>query len=95
MNNDLDPVLSTPVRLGIVSILIKLKEADFTYLMERTESTQGNMSHQLKKLEEAEYVSIDKRMSGRYPKTYISLTKKGKNAFEKYLEDLKVYLHLI
>ena len=44
MYNELDPVLSTPVRLAIVSALVKLKQADFNYLMEVTGTTQGNMS---------------------------------------------------
>lgn len=91
---DLDPVLNTPVRLAIVSMLIKLKEADFGYLMERTETTQGNLSHSLKKLEEAQYITIEKRMKGRYPQTIVVLTKKGRKAFEEYVENIKQYLHL-
>ena len=59
----LDPILNTPVRLAIVSILIKLKEADFAYLQERTETTQGNLSHSLKKLEEEQYILIEKRIN--------------------------------
>jgi hypothetical protein len=47
MYNELDPVLNTPVRLAIVSVLIKVKQADFNYLMEITKTTQGNLSHQL------------------------------------------------
>lgn len=90
----LDPILNTPVRLAIVSILIKLKEADFAYLQERTETTQGNLSHSLKKLEEEQYILIEKRMKGRYPQTIVILTKKGKKAFEDYVESIKQYLHL-
>jgi len=48
MYNELDPVLNTPVRLAIVSALIKMKQADFNYLMEITNTTQGNLSHQIK-----------------------------------------------
>jgi DNA-binding transcriptional ArsR family regulator len=92
--NILDPVLNTPVRLAIVSVLIKLKQADFNYLLEVTKTTQGNLSHQLKKLNEAEYIRIEKTFKGSYPQTICKLTPKGKKAFEHYVEAIKKYLHL-
>jgi DNA-binding MarR family transcriptional regulator len=94
MYNELDPVLNTPVRLAIVSALIKMKQADFTYLMDVTHTTQGNLSHQIKKLNEAGYVEVIKTFKGNYPHTICKLTAKGRSAFEKYVEDIKKYLHL-
>jgi DNA-binding HxlR family transcriptional regulator len=94
MYNDLDPVLSTPVRLAIVSALVKLKQADFNYLMEVTGTTQGNMSHQLKRLATEEYIEVIKTYKGSYPHTIVKLTTKGRKAFEQYVEDIKKYLHL-
>jgi DNA-binding transcriptional ArsR family regulator len=90
----LDPILSTPVRLAIVSILMKVKQADFQTLMEGTETTQGNMSQQLKKLGEAGYIKIEKTYRNNYPYTICMITTKGKKAFEKYVEDVKKYLNL-
>ena len=92
--SELDPVLNTPVRLAIVSILIKVKQADFNTLMEATQTTQGNMSHQLKKLNDQGYISIEKTFKGNYPLTLCALTGKGKKAFEQYVEAIKKYLHL-
>ena len=94
MYDHLDPVLNQQVRLAIVSILIKVKKADFNYLKEQTQTTQGNLSHQLKKLKEAEYISINKTFEKNYPKTYCSLTAKGKNAFVEYVKQMKKYLNL-
>jgi DNA-binding HxlR family transcriptional regulator len=94
MYNELDPVLSTPVRLAIVSALIKLKQADFGYLMEVTGTTQGNLSHQLKRLDTEGYVEIIKTFKGSYPHTVCKLTAKGRKAFEQYVEAIKKYLHL-
>ncbi|WP_212005701.1 transcriptional regulator [Chitinophaga sp. HK235] len=94
MYNELDPVLNTPVRLAIVSVLVKLKQADFGHLMEVTKTTQGNLSHQIKKLSEAEYIEVIKTFKGNYPHTICKLTPKGRKAFEKYVEDIKKYLHL-
>src|SRR5690349_6145401 len=91
---ELDPVLNTPVRLAVVSFLIKVKQADFNTLMEVTKTTQGNMSHQLKRLNDEGYVKIEKTFSGNYPLTVCTLTVKGKKAFEKYVEAIKKYLHL-
>lgn len=91
---ELDPVLNVPVRLAIVSALIKMKQADFGYLQEITKATQGNLSHQIRKLNEAEYIEIEKTFKGNYPQTICKLTKTGKKAFENYVEAIKKYLHL-
>jgi DNA-binding transcriptional ArsR family regulator len=91
---ELDPVLNAPVRLAVVSVLIKLTQADFNYLLEVTHTTQGNLSHQLKKLAEAEYILIEKTFKGNYPQTRCKLTERGKTAFENYVETIKKYLHL-
>jgi DNA-binding transcriptional ArsR family regulator len=90
----LDPLLSTPVRLAIVSTLIKVKQAGFQDLMEATETTQGNMSQQLKKLGDAGYIKIEKTYRDNYPYTICMITPKGRKAFEKYVEDVKKYLNL-
>lgn len=92
--SELDPVLNTPVRLAVVSMLIKVKQADFNTLMEATKTTQGNMSHQLKRLNDEGYISIEKTFKGNYPLTTCTLTTKGRKAFEKYVENIKQYLHL-
>lgn len=91
---DLDPVLTQQVRLAIVSILIKVDSADFNFLKESTSTTQGNLSHQLKKLKEAGYISIQKKFVNNYPKTTCQLTPKGKSAFENYVEQMKNYLNI-
>jgi DNA-binding MarR family transcriptional regulator len=94
MYNELDPILNTPVRLAVVSALVKMKQADFGYLQEVTNTTQGNLSHQIKKLSEEEYIEVIKTFKGNYPQTICRLTPKGRKAFEKYVEDIKKYLHL-
>ncbi len=94
MYDNLDSVLNQQVRLAVVSILIKVQKADFNFLKEQTQTTQGNLSHQLKKLKEAGYIQIDKTFENNYPKTFCSLTKKGKKAFEQYVGHMKKYLNL-
>ncbi|RXK52472.1 winged helix-turn-helix domain-containing protein [Aquirufa rosea] len=94
MFNELDPLLNSPVRLAIMSILLTVKHAHFNDLLKETQTTQGNLSHQLKKLHEAQYIYIEKTYKNNYPLTIISLSEKGKIAFETYVENIKKYLHL-
>ena len=89
---ELDPLLHSQLRLAIVSLLVSVKEADFSYIQESTNSTNGNLSVQLSKLKEAEYIDVKKAFVNNYPKTTCKITKKGMKAFEKYVEDIKQYL---
>lgn len=91
---DLDPLLHSQLRLAVMSILMNVEEADFVYLKEKTESTAGNLSVQLDKLSTAGYISVEKGMSGKRPRTVCSVTPKGRQAFEKYVDALKTYLNL-
>lgn len=91
---ELNPLLHSQLRLAIMSILMNVEEADFVYLKEKTESSAGNLSVQLDKLSNAGYISIEKGMSGKRPRTVCSVTAVGRKAFEEYVETLKSYLHL-
>ena len=92
MFKELDPLLHSQLRLSIISLLIGLKSATFTYLLEKTGATRGNISVQLKKLEEAGYIEIDKSFQDNYPLTTCRITRKGISAFENYVDALKEYL---
>ena len=92
MYSELDAVLNVPVRLAIVSILIKVKQADFNHLMEITNTTQGNLSHQIKKLNEAGYIEVTKQFKDNYPQTVCKITRKGVDAFELYVKNLQQYI---
>lgn len=67
---ELNPLLHSQLRLGVMSILMNLEEADFVYLREKTESTAGNLSVQLDKLSAAGYISIEKGFVGRKTRDY-------------------------
>jgi len=90
----LDSLLTTPLRLGAMSLLIKLKSASFVYLKEQLNATQGNLSVQLNKLKDADYIRIEKRFEGNYPLTEVKITPTGIQAFETHVHNLKDYLHL-
>jgi len=92
MFKELDPLLHSQLRLAIVSLLISLEEAEFSFLKEKTGATAGNLSVQLDKLKEAGYIDIKKSFRNKYPLTTCNITKKGITAFETYVKDLKTYL---
>jgi len=82
--NDLDRLLHEPGRLGIVALLSVVTEADFVFLRNRTGFTAGNLSSHLSKLEDAGYVAVEKQFVGKRPQTRLSLTSRGRSAFEEY-----------
>lgn len=92
MFEPLDPLLHQQVRLAIISLLAGVKSAEFKYLLEHIDTTKGNISFQLTKLSEAGYVDIKKSMKGNYPLTTCSITDKGREAFQMYIEALESYL---
>ena len=93
MFKDLDPLLHSQLRLAVMSLLISLESAEFTFIKEKTNSTAGNLSVQLDKLSEAGYVAINKSFKGKKPVTTCSITKKGIKAFEDYVNTLKQYIN--
>jgi len=89
---DLDPLLHSQLRLSIISLLMGVKSAEFTYLAEKTGATKGNISVQLKKLEEAGYITIRKSFRDNHPLTTCRITPEGRTAFERYVDSLRDYL---
>jgi DNA-binding transcriptional ArsR family regulator len=93
MFKELDPLLHSQLRLSIVSILVGVKEAEFSFLKEKTGATAGNLSVQIGKLADAGYISVEKSFRDNYPLTTCKITKIGIKAFETYVDALKQYLH--
>jgi hypothetical protein len=92
MFKELDPILHSQLRLAVMSLLIGVKEAEFTYIKEKTGSTAGNLSVQITKLKEAGYVEVTKQFKDNYPLTVCKITTQGITAFEAYVKALQSYL---
>jgi DNA-binding MarR family transcriptional regulator len=75
-----------------MSLLISVKEAEFTFLKEKTNATAGNLSVQIQKLKEAGYIEVIKQFKDNYPQTICKITSIGIKAFEEYVKNLQVYL---
>lgn len=90
---ELDPLLHSQLRLAIMSILISVKEAEFTFLREKTNATAGNLSVQINKLKTAGYLEVTKQFTNNYPQTKCRITRKGIESFEKYIVAIQTYMH--
>jgi DNA-binding MarR family transcriptional regulator len=75
-----------------MSLLISVKEAEFTFIKEKTNSTAGNLSVQINKLKEAGYIEVIKQFKDNYPQTICKITPDGVKAFEEYVRNLQSYL---
>jgi DNA-binding transcriptional ArsR family regulator len=94
MFKELDPILHSQLRLAVVSLLIGVQDAEFTFIKEKTNATAGNLSVQLNKLKDAGYIEITKQFKDNYPLTLCKMTPAGINAFEQYVKDLQSYLNV-
>jgi DNA-binding PadR family transcriptional regulator len=89
---DLNPVVHGKMRLALLSLLAGVDEAEFTWLRGKTGSTDGNLGAQLLKLEEAGYISVEKRFVLRKPQTLYRITEQGRQALMEYVQALKQLL---
>ncbi|MES0344595.1 MAG: transcriptional regulator [Anaerolineales bacterium] len=79
-----DRVVHEPARLIILMILYGVESADFTFLLNASELTWGNLSSHVTKLEEAGYVEVEKGFVGKKPRTMVQLTDTGRQAVDSY-----------
>ena len=92
MYKDLDPLLHSQLRLAIVSLLMTSDEVDFNQIKDTTNATSGNISVQIRKLQDAGYIEVVKSFKNNYQNTSLTMTNKGIKAFEDYVESLKQYI---
>jgi len=92
MFKDLDPILHSQLRLAVMSLLISVKEAEFTFIREKTGATAGNLSVQIQKLKDVGYLEVVKQFKDNYPQTVCKITTQGMDAFELYVKNLQQYI---
>jgi DNA-binding MarR family transcriptional regulator len=97
-NNDFEPItninrlIHEPARFLIMAYLYIVESADFLFLERQTGLTRGNLSSHLSKLESAGYLDINKEFVEKIPRTLLSLTDKGREAFKAYRESMQQVL---
>ena len=90
--SELDPLIHERLRLGILSALVVQESLSFTELRDLLQTTDGNLSVQARKLEEAGYIHCNKHFEDRKPKSTYRLSAEGRAALESYLETLSQFL---
>ena len=86
---ELDDVIHQRTRLGIVAVLMEARRADFKYLKDALDLTDGNLSRHLQILEQSGYVRISKGFEGKRPRTWVAVTRLGRDAFGAEMHALR------
>ncbi len=89
---DIDRIIHEPARFMILALLYVVEKADFVFLLKQTGLTWGNLSSHMSKLEEAGYITVEKKFVGRKPQTMLKLTEQGREAFRNYHQHMKQVL---
>ena len=90
--NEIDRLIHEPARLMVMALLYVVSSADFTFILNQTGLTWGNLSAHMSKLEEAGYLEVEKAYKGRRPNTLLRLTDQGRAAFQIYRRSMKQVL---
>ncbi|HET6630949.1 MAG TPA: transcriptional regulator [Woeseiaceae bacterium] len=88
-HNRLDDLIHSRIRLAVMAVLAGVERAEFTFIRDRVNTSDGNLSTHLRKLEDSGYVRIRKRFQGRKPVTDVAMTPKGREAFSAYIAHLE------
>jgi len=88
----LDPLIHAPAPLTILTYLYAVESSDYVFLMRMTGFTWGNLATHLGKLEEAGYITVEKRFNGKKPQTLLRMTEAGRNAFRAYKKAMQQVL---
>ena len=89
---ELDRLIHERLRLGIVSALAVNDRLTFNDLKHQLRTTDGNLSVHARKLEDAQYIAVEKSFEGRLPHTEYRLTPAGRRALEKYLAHMEAII---
>jgi len=89
-----DELILSKTRLGIISALISGDKLEFTYLRNTLNLSDGNLSVQIRKLEQAGYIKVEKVFVDRKPKTFCKITAKGRKAVKNLIRKLENLVNL-
>ena len=89
---ELDEIIHQPVRLRLMAALVAIKSgegAEFTFLRDLLNVTDGNLGAHLRRLEEAGYIESTKSFVDRKPHTYVAATAAGRKVFRNQVAALE------
>ncbi|MCX7878149.1 MAG: transcriptional regulator [Ignavibacteria bacterium] len=86
---ELDDVIHSRIRTAVMALLISVEEAEFSFIRDKVNATDGNLSIHLRKLEESGYITVKKEFINRKPVSRYRITSKGRKAFENYIKKIE------
>jgi len=86
---DINHIIHTPIRLMIMMYLYTVESVDYVFLRRMTNLTWGSLATHINKLEEANYIEVDKGYRGKKPHSMIRMTEQGRNAFKEYKDRME------
>ena len=87
--HELDDLLGHPVRFSITALLAAATKAEFGFVRDQVEVSDSVLSKQVSALQQVGYVKVDKGFVGKWPRTWLSLTKSGRRAFDRHMSALR------
>src|SRR5205085_10075411 len=87
--HEIDDVIHSRIRTAIMAVLVSVEEAEFTFIRNKINATDGNLSAHLKKLEEHKYISVNKQFIDWKPVSIYRITETGRKAFTDYIKQLE------
>lgn len=89
---NINEIFHSRIRLAIVATLASCQTADFNFLKSNVNTTDGNLSVHLKKLEDNQYLRVKKKFIDNKPRTFYTLTSRGRKDFQAYIDSLRVFI---
>lgn len=89
-HTQLDDLIHSRLRLAVMAVLATVERAEFAFLRDQVNATDGNLGAHLRKLEDAGYLTATKRFAERKPVTDYRITAAGRSAFEAYIKHLAI-----
>lgn len=83
--HQLDELIHSPVRLSMMAALAGAESVDFQHLRDIVEVSDSLLSKHITTLEEAGYLEVKKGYEGKRPRTWLSLTTDGRDAYKRYI----------
>ncbi len=90
----IDDLIHSRIRLSVLALLSTIEDAPFVFIREKTGATDGNLSVQLRKLEEASFIEVTKEFCDRKPISRYTITSKGRKAFQQYVAHIESLLKI-
>jgi DNA-binding transcriptional ArsR family regulator len=87
--HELDDLLAHPVRFSITALLAAAVKVEFSFVRDQVEVSDSVLSKQVSALEQAGYIKVHKGFVGKWPRTWLSITKAGRRTFERHLAALR------